>query len=444
MKSPALMAPVPIHHQPKIKRLIVIAVCILLLITSLNVVVSYLSTIKTARIAIATQGIEMAKSIADSLDKTAYSQFLQNPTYSEQYWSIRNQLNEARQKIGALYVYTLQIDNPEVSKALIVGVPQDDPRFPIGEECTVPAKQVQLAFEGKTYYTKMLVDPKYGKYLSVGAPIVDQGQRIGYVGIDLSFRMLKQIKEEVVHKSISTFIFNAFFVIFLLAAYTFLQKWYQRELKLNLAETEQTYQKEVESILMSVKSIRHDFSNHIQVLYGLIDLNYHDQAMDYMKGLVQELNYVDLSLTVRNPALLVLLQTKWVALHNKKIDFIIDVDNDTFENIPATDLIKILSNLIDNAKDAALEHPSAPHWVQVTCTRDVHHYVLEVANTGNMIPEQDRERIFAPGYSTKDHQKRGHGLGIVKTTVHKYSGKLIVESTPRITRFRAVIPIPGQ
>jgi hypothetical protein len=174
----------------------IVAFLILISLSSANVIFSYYSTARSVHVSVANQSIEMARSIADSIDKESYKSFLANPTKNEDYWKTRTLLDDAREKIGALHVYTLAIDNPKVAKGMIASVPKDSPEFPIGDPCTVPESEVQLAHQGKTYFTGILKDPVYGNYLSVGAPIrdINGGQVIGYVGIDISAKMLDDIE----------------------------------------------------------------------------------------------------------------------------------------------------------------------------------------------------------------------------------------------------------
>ncbi|GAA0316770.1 hypothetical protein GCM10008967_04220 [Bacillus carboniphilus] len=393
---------------------------------------------------IANQTLEMAKSIADSIDIDTYKKFQENPTMNDEYWEIRDYLNEAREQIGALYVYTLKIESPELSRGMIVGLPEDVPNFSIGEECTVPPEQVRLAYEGETFYTDVIDDPNYGNYFTVGAPIIDEnGEVIEYIGIDMSTKTLNSIGDEVVKSSMSTFIFNVGIVLILVLTFLLIQNWYKKELKKAVGDTEQTYQDEFRTLIHSVKSIRHDFSNHIQVVHGLLELNHYEQAAAYVKSMKKEVQFVDSTFHVESPALLVLLQTKWVAAQNNQISVDFEVHKDQFEEVKTTDLIKILSNLIDNAMDATMALPNEDRKLKVVCKKDGSTYYFEVENTGPTIPDDHREQIFQHGFSTKKAKEktRGYGLAIVKEIVENYGGDISIESANEITRFIVKIPV---
>ena len=67
---------------------------------------------------------------------------------------------------------------------------------------------------------------------------------------------------------------------------------------------------------------------------------------------------------------------------------------------------------------------------------------VEVADTGTGMPDQVRQRIFEPFYTTKGVGKgMGLGLHIAKTEVERHGGTISVESQVGVgTRFKVVLP----
>lgn len=418
----------------KIKiNLVLSSVLLLLFFISVNIYMSYVKMKSTVTETIANQSIGVAKSIASSMDIETYQHFLMNPVKNEHYWEMRSYLNDAREKIGALYVYTLAIDNPKVSKILIVGIPKEATKyFTIGTDCTVPEKQVKRAYEGKVYATEVIEDPKHGDYLSVGVPIKDQeGKIIGYLGIDISVDVLNDIEGKVIKNNFFILVFSGVFVLIVLFTFFIMHKWYQKEAAKEIEDTEETYQTEIRTLISSVQSLRHDFINHIQVLYGLIKLGQQDKALEYLFSLVKEIQAIEsIPLNIDNPGLSVLLQTKKLSAQNQNIDIQFTVSNHSFDTIKTTDLIKILSNLIDNAIDATTELPEDERKINIVCTVDGSHYLFKIMNTGPKI--NNNEDVFKSGFSTKKAMPgkiRGQGLFIVKEVVNKYNGHISIEST---------------
>ncbi len=258
----------------KIKLILLLSVILLCVFTSLNIITSYIKIKKTVEESIANQSLEAAISIASAIDTDTYKKFLEDPQKNDYYWEIRSYLNDARVKTGALFVYTILVDNPEVSKAMIMGLPREHTMsFDIGETCTVPASDVHKAYNGETYVTEVIDDVLHGSYVSVGAPIKDEtSEIIGYLGIDISADMLNGIKGKVIKDNIFMFIFNGVLILVVIASFLLLQRWYQKEVAKEVGATEDAYQAEIKTLIASVSSLRHDFTNHIQVLHGLLQL----------------------------------------------------------------------------------------------------------------------------------------------------------------------------
>lgn len=411
----------------------------------LNIFTSVLEIKNSAEKSIANQTLEIAKVTASQIDTDAYKRFLENPTETKDYWDIKQFLDNMRERTGMLYIYTLAIDNPKVSKVMIAAGPNGVNEIPIGDPCTTPEQQVKLAYEGLPYYTNIIKDSKYGDYISVGTPILDKkGVMIGYLAIDVSADAIDAISSKVLHGSTANFVFNGVFVVILLAFFFIMQRWYQKELVKEVGDTEGTYQLEFQSLLASVHSLRHDFSNHIQVVYGLLKLAEHDKALEYLTALSKEIHSItSINLNINNPGLSVLLETKKLSAQNYNIDITFDISNDPFNAIKTTDLIKILSNVIDNAIEATINLPEKERFINIKCKAEANAYVFEVTNTGPMITQKTQEHMFESGFSTKKIEKgrsRGQGLFIVKDLISKYDGDISINSIEHETSIIMRIP----
>ncbi|MCM3164851.1 sensor histidine kinase [Metabacillus litoralis] len=394
--------------------------------------------------------MEMAASIAKSIDVEAYERFLENPERNTDYWMIRKSLNEAKQHTAALYVYTLSFDDPNSRpKVMIAGFPSDDRNYyDIGMDCLVPLDQIKEAYAGKPYFTGKISDPHYTEYISAGAPIVNKaGETIGFLSIDIETTMLDRIDHTVVKNSTPGFILSGLLIIVLVSSFMLIQKWYNHELKKQVGDTEETYHSELHSLIQSVRSLRHDFANHIQVLNGLLKLGKQQEAIDYSNSMREEAQLLyKIPIQSNNPALSVLFQTKSLSAQSHNINIQFHHSNASFELIQPTDLVKILSNLIDNAIDATKEISKENRSIEVYCEKRNHEYIFRVTNSGSEISQEELTKIFIPGYSTKsgentDKQVRGQGLYIVKQIVEKYNGRIIVESLNRKTSFEVRVRV---
>ena len=64
---------------------------------------------------------------------------------------------------------------------------------------------------------------------------------------------------------------------------------------------------------------------------------------------------------------------------------------------------------------------------------DREHYIFSVTNSGPRIPEELRETIFRPGFTTKKEDGHGMGLYIVQNVLKNYKGSLELQSEEETT-----------
>ena len=97
-----------------------------------------------------------------------------------------------------------------------------------------------------------------------------------------------------------------------------------------------------------------------------------------------------------------------------------------------------LVNLIQNGMDASGERGR----VTVAAAAENSTAVLTVSDDGPGLSPEQRERLFAPGFTTKAHGS-GLGLTIVERIVHEHRGTIDVQSEPgRGTTFLIRLPFP--
>jgi C4-dicarboxylate-specific signal transduction histidine kinase len=98
-------------------------------------------------------------------------------------------------------------------------------------------------------------------------------------------------------------------------------------------------------------------------------------------------------------------------------------------------LSQVLMNLINNAFDAAITGPE-PRWVQVDILEEEINLNIKVSDSGHGIPEEIRQRIMEPFFTTKPVNKgTGLGLSISKTIVESHQGHLFLEENSPNTTF---------
>ena len=196
----------------------------------------------------------------------------------------------------------------------------------------------------------------------------------------------------------------------------------------------------------TLRAQRHDFLNHLQVVYSLIEMEEYQEANDYIEQVYGKITAVSKVMKTANPAVNALLQVKVAACEKAGVPVEVSITSkwETLENtIPDWEMCKVLSNLIDNAIDAMENVPAESRRLAIALGENVKQYTFRVENTGERIPENIREHIFIPGFTTKGD---GHGMGlhIVRKTLQDREGEISVTSDEKQTVFSGYVPKKGQ
>lgn len=176
-----------------------------------------------------------------------------------------------------------------------------------------------------------------------------------------------------------------------------------------------------------LRTHRHDFLNHIQVIYGLAQIGRIDSLAKYVDELACGMEAESKLSLLAQPEVAALLIKKANTASVKGITFKVEVSTD-LKNIgmPAMDAVRIIGNLVDNAFYEVEKHSLPEKMVQVTLCEQTSGYILTVCNNGPGIPAEIREKIFERGFSTKGSEGSGLGLYICSELVKQFRGSIIL------------------
>ena len=188
----------------------------------------------------------------------------------------------------------------------------------------------------------------------------------------------------------------------------------------------------------ALRAQRHDFLNHLQVVYSLIEMGEYPEANRYIEQVYGDIQSVSRALKTRCAPVNALLRAKMAEAEQRgaQVELSVNASWDTLP-LPGWEMCRVLSNLIDNALDALRDTPQPRLWI--TLREDVKSDSFEVKNNGPAIPEKNLARIFEPGFSGKG-EGRGMGLHIARETMRQAGGDLTVESNEQFTAFRGNLP----
>jgi hypothetical protein len=220
---------------------------------------------------------------------------------------------------------------------------------------------------------------------------------------------------------------------------------FRRNKKLALQEVEEAYVGNIDTLFQNVREQRHDFINHIQTIHAFLTLKHYDELHKYTNDLVGEIRIVNELFNIKDPALIALMQAKLTQAES--LDILCEyefqhMDQLKLSPIKGTDIVKILSNLIDNSFDAVMDIEEENRIVEVTGSILNNQLQFVVRNTGPVIPKELFDKIFESGFSSKSGGGNcGLGLHIVKQLATRYKGTIQVKSDNGSTEFIVWIPL---
>lgn len=199
---------------------------------------------------------------------------------------------------------------------------------------------------------------------------------------------------------------------------------------------------QLEELNSTLRKQRHDFKNHLQVVYTLTEMSAYSDVQDYVERIYEDVQSVGSLLRTSVPAVNALISAKSEDCREKGIAFEMDIQS-AWEDMPVAgwEMCRIIGNLVDNAIDALLESETADPSIKLCIAESLTNWSLSVENNGPEIPSDHKKSIFLPGFTTKS-AGHGNGLSIVQDLIEKYGGSLQLESNARFTRFACTFPRP--
>jgi len=100
----------------------------------------------------------------------------------------------------------------------------------------------------------------------------------------------------------------------------------------------------------------------------------------------------------------------------------------------------VLINLLNNAYDAVADCETKE--ITLTCEVQDGNLAIKVIDSGSGVPENIREKIMEPFFTTKDIGKgTGLGLSISASIIDDHGGTFQLETSSKLTTFVITLPL---
>lgn len=178
---------------------------------------------------------------------------------------------------------------------------------------------------------------------------------------------------------------------------------------------------DMDKVMTSLRSLRHDLNNHFSIINGFINAGEYEQCNKYMKEFYSELDIANSFVFVENKAVSILLNNKISKAKMKGIEIenVISLDNFT---MPYKIICSLIGNILDNAIEAA--EKAEDKYIQLIVKGKDGECKINCENTYAIKP------VLRDGkYQTSKKDSKNHGIGLseIQEIVKEYHGTVDIQ-----------------
>jgi len=179
------------------------------------------------------------------------------------------------------------------------------------------------------------------------------------------------------------------------------------------------YMENLEQVIHKLKSERHDFNNHLGVIYGLLEAGETDKAQNYTKQLVKTAEEYQNIVNIPYSMVRAMLNYKLSAAMESGIELRLDISVPAGLTLNEFDFAVILGNLLDNAMEACAAMDESSGYIGLSILYKPDYLIIQVENPVNIesVPKDERNRT-----TKSDSENHGFGLSNIEYLVNKHNG----------------------
>ncbi|MEV8424611.1 sensor histidine kinase [Streptomyces niveus] len=198
-------------------------------------------------------------------------------------------------------------------------------------------------------------------------------------------------------------------------------------------------------LIDALRAQDHEHANRMHTLMGLLELEMHEEAVEFVTEVVgvHRATAEQVTERIHDPLPAALLVGKATVAAERGVSLRISPTTLLPDRlVDPQGLVTVLGNLVDNALDAAAgsEDPR----IEVEVRAEGRTVVLRISDSGPGVPPEQRELVFTEGWTTKElpaHGRRGLGLALVRRLAERQGGSAGVgESADGGAEFTVVLP----
>lgn len=210
----------------------------------------------------------------------------------------------------------------------------------------------------------------------------------------------------------------------------------ERKLGSQRAMTEKYYE-EVQTMYQQMRTWRHDYKNHLQVMKAHLDMGEYEELSDYILRLNKELTSIGKVIETGNLALDAILNSKIAMAAAREIKVNVKVVLPPELSVAEYDLCVLLGNLLDNAIEGCeSQREGEERFLRIYVGVLKEQLYLSVTNSHGA-------RIRKEGGRYRSTKSPGRGLGIISidSIVARYHGYVNRQNDEGVFATEVLLPL---
>ncbi len=230
--------------------------------------------------------------------------------------------------------------------------------------------------------------------------------------------------------------------------YDRLEKQYSREVAKNLDlqfeydnlkadyASDKNQRAEIERLHENTRRLKHDMKNHILVAVSYLNNGEVEQSKNYLSQVLDNLNKTYSYIQTGNSVMNYIINSKLEKAHNMGIKFKAEIENLPFDKMGSVDFSSLLSNILDNAVEAAIK--AKEKFIYIAILRKRGYDTILVKNKIDFSVLETNPELLSDKNNNEQH---GYGIKQIKTIAEKYEG--IVDIYEEDNMFCTNVMIPS-
>ncbi|WP_373217572.1 sensor histidine kinase [Ruminococcus sp. 5_1_39BFAA] len=202
---------------------------------------------------------------------------------------------------------------------------------------------------------------------------------------------------------------------------TYMARNVKADMELQTYQYQQSYYRELDQNQQTVRRLRHDMKNHLNIIHTFLSNKEYTKAEDYLQDLNQEF-VTHLRIYCPNSIVNAVLNSKEQLASESHIPCDFQIDLAESPAIEDMDLCSILGNTLDNAIEACRKIPeTSRRFISVKARCKNGYFSCEIVNSKVNVIQNEKGAFLT---DKKDASAHGIGLKTVKNLVDKYDGTI--------------------